>query len=338
MILVPTRELAMQVHHEVQRLSQNSNILLKSAVLFGGVHLDKQIEKLKEKPQIIIGTSDRVLALIKKKKIEAHTVKTFIVDEADKLLDKQSIAGIKAVRKTFMRDTQVVFTSATFANNVLDEIKVMTPDYVAVKTQSEYKIPPNITHLYYMCDKRDKLEILRKMIGIINPDRSIAFINHLGEIYMAIDRLNFHQLHCQGIHSECSKKERQTRLQDFSTGKLKLLIATDLASRGLHVDNVTCIVSVSIAEDPTDYLHRAGRTGRNNADGISICLVAPNEKQFITEYQNKLNINMQELKMKNGEIFILDDDGKETMLASSLAPKKKPKYRTKTPKLPPQSE
>ena len=321
-VIVPTRELAMQVHHQVQSLSLNAGIALKSTVLFGNVNINSQIEKLREKPQVVIGTSDRILALIKKKKLDAHTVKTLIVDEADKLVDKQSIDGIKAVRKTFMRDTQLVFVSATFGMKNLEDIKVMAPNYNFVKTQTKYQIPPNIAHYYIECDKRDKLDTLRKLMFILKPTKGIAFINQLSEMYIATQKLNFHKLECAGIHSDSLKEERQKRLLDFSTGKLKLLLATDLASRGLHVEDVTCVFSVSTAEDPVDYLHRAGRTGRNDSEGMSICLISPVEMQFIERYESKFHIDIKKIRMRNGEIVIVNDDNSETLLSSHQKPSK----------------
>ena len=313
-IIVPTRELAMQVHHEIQTLSASTKIPLVSAVLFGNVNINKQVDKLKEKPQIIIGTSDRILNLIKKKKIPAHTVKTFIVDEADKLLDKQSIEGLKAVRKTFMRDTEAVFVSATFSTQSLEQVKLIAPNCEIVKTQSQHLIPPNISHYYILSEKRDKLEMLRKMIAIMKPEKSVIFINQLDEIYIAVEKMKYHDLDCECIHSDTLKQERQKRLLDFSTGKLNLLIATDLASRGIHIDGVTCVYSVSTAEDPTDYLHRAGRTGRTDKKGMCISTVTANELATLEKYKNKFKINIQEIKMRNNEIITINPDKSETVL------------------------
>ncbi len=304
-ILVPTKELAMQIHQEVQILSQNSGIPLKSAVLFGNVNINTQIERLKGKPQIIIGTCDRVLALIQKKKIAAHLVKTFIVDEADKLLDKQSIEMLKAVRKTCMRDTQTVFVSATFLPQNIAEAMKLAPEGQLVQTQTQAEIPATITHQYMICDRRDKLENLRKFIRILNPEKSIIFINDLSEINLAVEKLKYHGLDCACIHSESTKEERRTRLTAFKEGKLRHLVATDLAARGLHVDEIPCIFHVNIAEEPTDYLHRAGRTGRNGAAGLSICLTTEGELQWLAKYRSKFKIQFEEVAPKEDKIIYI---------------------------------
>ncbi|MFI3250463.1 MAG: DEAD/DEAH box helicase [Eubacteriales bacterium] len=301
-ILVPTRELAMQIHHEVQRLSRESGIGLQSVVLFGNVNINTQIERLKEKPQIIIGTCERVLALIQKKKIAAHTVKTFLVDEADKLLDKQSISALKAVRKTCMKDTQTVMVSATFAPEEMEAALKMTHDPVVLRS-SESEIPPTITHQFLVCDKRDKLDNLRRLIRIMEPPKSMIFINDLEQINLAVQKLQYHEVPCDCIHSDSSKEERRRHLTDFKEGKLQHLVTTDLGARGLHIDDVPLIFHVDIAESPTDYLHRAGRTGRSGKDGLSICFISPHEEVFLKKYRSKLGVQFEEIATREGEIY-----------------------------------
>ncbi len=305
-IVVPTKELAMQIHHEVQLLTQRSGIPLRSAVLFGNVNINTQIERLKTKPQIIIGTCDRVLTLIQKKKIPAHLVKTVIVDEADKLLDKQSIEMLKAVRKTCMKQTQMVFVSATFLPQNIKEAIKLAPQAQLVQTQTQAEIPATITHQYLVGDRRDKLENLRKLIRILNPEKSIIFINDLSEINLAVEKLQYHGLDCACIHSESTKEERRTRLAAFKEGKLRHLVATDLAARGLHVDEIPCIFHVDIAEEPTDYLHRAGRTGRNGAEGLSICLPTEGELQWLAKYRSKYKISLEEISTRENHIVYRD--------------------------------
>lgn len=307
-IIVPTRELAMQVHNVAIDFSKNSGIDTKSAVLFGGVNIKLQIEKLKEKPQIIIGTLDRVIELIKKKKVSAHTVKTLIVDEADKLVDKQSINDLKTLRKCFMRDVQCVFVSATFDKKNIEQIEEIAPNSMLIQMTEKEKVPENIQHFYMVCEKRDKLENLRKLIGIMKPEKSLIFINELDEINTAVAKLNYHKLACVAIHSETTKIQRQNGIKGLANGSLKYLVSTDLASRGLDIDDITCVYHMSVAENPSDYLHRAGRTGRQDASGISLCIATKNEVQFLKKYVARYSISLKEVKMRNGEITYIDDE------------------------------
>lgn len=302
-ILVPTRELAMQVHHEVAMLSEASGIPLKSAVLFGNVNINTQIERLKEKPQIIIGTCERVLALIQKKKISAHTVKCFIVDEADKLVNKQAIASLRAVRKTCMKFTQSVFVSATYTPEDMARIREMTTDPAIILSEQRDEIPDTITHQFLQCDTRDKLEYLRKLLRILKPERSIIFVNNLEQINLAVEKLKYHGFDCACIHSDSSKQERQAHLTAFKTGKLQHLVTTDLGARGLHVDDVPYIFHIDISEQPTDYLHRAGRTGRTGNLGHSVCLIAPFELELLKKYRAKFGIVWEEIATRENTIF-----------------------------------
>lgn len=303
-IICPTRELCMQVHGVVKDFSALSSINLESAVVFGGVNIKTQIEKLKSKPQIIIGTVDRVLELVKKKKIQAHLIKTFIIDEADKL----EHAHIKTLRKCFMRDTQVVFVSATFSKQNIKQIQEISPNINFLETSTNETIPENITHLFIIAEKRDKLEVLRKLIGIIQPVKSLIFINDLNEINTAVAKLNYHNINCVSIHSETSKESRQKGLKKLENGDLKYLVSTDLASRGLHINNIDFVYHMSISEDPSDYLHRAGRTGRNDKKGVSICIATENEIQYIKKYKARFKIEFSEIRMKYGEITYIDDN------------------------------
>ncbi|MEG1782728.1 MAG: DEAD/DEAH box helicase [Oscillospiraceae bacterium] len=302
-IIVPTKELAMQVHNQVKLLSENSGIVLRSAVIFGNVNVNTQIEHLKDKPQIVIGTTERILALIQKKKIQAHSVKTFVVDEADKLLDKQNFDSLSAVRKTMLKDTQNVFVSATMPPKALSQAQLLAPQALIIKNEGKLEVPKNISHYFIISEKRDKLDTFRKLSAILKPTKSIIFINKLGDIQLATEKLKYNKVNCATIHSDSTKLERQKALSSFATGEVSNLVATDLAARGLHVDGVSHIFSIDVSEDPIDYLHRCGRCGREGQPGVSITLASEKELQFLKKYVEYLGIELKGIKMRNGEIY-----------------------------------
>ena len=307
LVIVPTKELAMQVHRQAELLSENSGISIKSCPIFGNVNINTQIDRLKDKPQLVVGTPDRILALIQKKKIQAHTVKTFVVDEADKLLDKQSLQSLAALRKTLMRDTQNVFVSASMPTKAMAGAQGLSPSAVVLKSEGKLTVPENIQHYYLISDKRDKLDKLRKLSAILQPAKSIIFINHLEEIDLAVQKLQYNKINCEAIHSESTKQARQKALAAFASGQTANLAATDLAARGLHVDGVSHIFHVDISEDPVDYLHRCGRCGRNGAAGVSIVLACENEVQYIKKYTEYLGIQVKQLKMQNGQVTYMEN-------------------------------
>lgn len=301
-ILVPTHELAMQVHKQVERLSKNSGIPISSTTIFGDVNIERQITKLKEKPQVIIGTAGRIYELIKKKKIAAHLIKTIIIDEADKLLDKDNIESVKAVMKCTMKDRQVLLFSASIPKSTIDVAKELMKEPRVIRTESIDRIPKNIDHIYIVVERRDKLETLRKVAKVLKAKSAMVFINRVNDIEEATEKLVYHNFKAACIHGSNLKLDRKKVIEDFKLGKIKYLVATDIAARGLHFDNVEVVFHVSIPEDPRDYLHRAGRTGRNGAKGLNVLIVTREELVAIKKYQKVFGININEKKLYQGKL------------------------------------
>jgi superfamily II DNA/RNA helicase len=302
LVLVPTHELAMQVHKQIQSLSKNSEVSIRSTTIFGDVNINRQIDNLKEKPEIIIGTHGRILELIKKRKITAHTIQTVVVDEADKMLDKNNIEGVKAVIKCCMRDTQLLFFSASISNPARIKAEEIGKNPEFIKTSDEIVIPKNIEHIYLTTEKRDKIELLRKLIKNLKPKKAMVFINNVDDIAEATQKLQYHQFKADCIHGLSIKKDRQKVIEDFRADKLQILIATDIAARGLHFEGVTTVFHLSISEDPMDYLHRSGRAGRGNESGLNVSIITKEELSRIKSYQKAFNININSKKLYEGKI------------------------------------
>lgn len=301
-ILVPTHELAIQVHRQVETLSKNSGIALKSCVVFGDVNINTQIEKLREKPQIVIGTCGRIIELIKRKKISAHTIKTIVIDEADKMLDTHNVESVKSIIKSTMRDTQILLFSASISEKTRKTAEDIASKLISVKTSPTLTIPDNIKHMFIIVDERDKIEAFRKLSYILKPKRAIVFINDADKIDIATAKLKYHKINAESIQGASAKKDRKQVLADFSNGTLPFLIATDIASRGLHIENVEMVFSLSIPQEANEYLHRAGRTGRGNAPGLSISIITSRELGLVKKYQNAFGIAITQIQMRGGEI------------------------------------
>jgi superfamily II DNA/RNA helicase len=305
-ILVPTHELAIQIHRQVERLAVNSGVKLLSQPIIGNVNILRQIEKLKEKPQIIVGSSGRILELIKKKKISAHTVKTIIIDEADKMMDKSNFDATKAVIDTTLRDRQLLLFSASISNDTVTKAKLIMKTPEILKLDAKLTIPDSIEHSFYFSQERNKIEELAKLARILRPKKAMVFINKAFDNDVAVEKLRFHGFAAGNIYGEIDKLERKATLDNFRSGKLQFLIASDIAARGLQIDGITCVFNISIPEDPLDYLHRAGRTGRNGTKGMAISLITSAEQSLIALYENKFNIKFQGKKMFQSRIMDLD--------------------------------
>ncbi|MGE4284475.1 MAG: DEAD/DEAH box helicase [Clostridia bacterium] len=302
-ILSPTHELAMQIHKEISLLSQNSGIPVTSTPIIAQVNILRQIDKLKEKPHIIVGSTGRVLELIKKRKITAHTIKTIIIDEGDRMLDENNLPDIREIIKATMRDRQLMVFSATINANTLNIAKELMTDPKIIKVENKHLVNSNITHMYFVAEQRDKIEILRKLNTAINPERAIIFINKSDQIQITTSKLQYHHLNAYGIYGAATKEERQRALEGFRNGKINFLVASDLAARGLDIKGVSHVFNLDLPENPKDYLHRAGRTGRVNEPGVSISIVTEKELTLIRKYEQDLNIKIEKKTVFKGAII-----------------------------------
>lgn len=316
-VLAPTHELVMQIDKEIKLLSDNSNTPITSAAIIGEVNIKRQFEKLKEKPHIIVGSAGRIFELIKMKKISAHTIKTIVIDEGDRLLDQNNLSVVKDVIKTTLRDRQLMLFSATVNELTLNTAKGLMKDPVVVKVEDKLQVNPNIDHMYFTCEQRDKIELLRKLVASIEPKKAIVFINKSEETQLTTLKLQHHHIKAYGIFGTASKEERKKAMEGFRSGKIQLLIASDVAARGLDVKGVTHIFNLDLPQDSKEYLHRVGRTGRAGESGTAISIVTEKETFFIRKYERDFNIKIAAKEIYKGKIFDANTVLKPTIKNSS---------------------
>ena len=305
-ILAPTHELAVQIHNQAMLLAKNSEKQVKTALLIGNVSMTRQIEKLREKPHIIIGSTGRILELIKQKKIKAHTIKTIVVDEADRLLDENNISDVKAIIKSTLKERQLMMFSATMPQQIIGVTKEMMKEPEIIKIERGNVVSSDISHMYILVDKRDKVEMIRKIVSSTNPERAIIFVAKSDEIEITAEKLKFHGLKAASIHGTALKEDRKKVMDDFRAGKIQLLVASDIAARGLDIKGVTHIISIDIPEDPKKYLHRAGRTGRAGEKGTSILIVEEKEIPLVQKYEKMYKISIPQKEIYKGKIFDME--------------------------------
>lgn len=293
-ILAPTHELVIQIESQIKLLSQNANMKVTSLSIIGEANIDRQIKKLKEiKPHIIVGTCGRVLDLIKKKKIAAHTIKTIVIDEADNLLDEKNIENIEGIIKSTMRDRQLMCFSATINEKAINVAKNLMKEPTILKTTEKSLINPNIEHMYVLCEQREKFDVLRKLIAATNPNKSIVFTNKAYDIEKVVLKLNYHDKNTFGLYGNIDKEKRRVAIESFRNGKIHILVSSDLSARGMDVCDITHIFNLDLPRSSKEYLHRSGRTARGNASGTSICLVTKYELNDLKKYEKDLNIKFQ---------------------------------------------
>lgn len=304
LILAPTRELVMQIERQSKLLAQNSQMPINTVPIIGDVNMEKQIKKLKEvKPNIVVGTPGRVLDLIKKKKIKAHTIKTIVLDEGDNLLDNTHSRTIQDIIKATMRDRQLLIFSATISQKAMPIAKDLMKDPIIFKNNKNASLNPNIEHMYIEVEERDKAEVLRKLISAVNPDKAIVFINRGFDVEMIADKLNYHHKNAFAMHKRITKEQRQQALEKFRNGKINILVSSDISARGLDIQGVTHIINLDFPANANEYLHRAGRTARGNNFGCTISLVTSKEKAAIRIYEREFNIKIAKKILKQGKLL-----------------------------------
>ena len=302
-ILAPTHELAVQIHNQIELLSDNTGGLVKSTCIIGNVNIKRQLEALKGKPHIVVGSAGRILELITMKKLKSHFVKTIVIDEGDRMIDENNIDGVKAVIKTTLRDRQIMLFSATVSLNAIEIAKTLMNEPEVIKVGDKSQVNPNIDHMYFLVERRDKMILLRKLISATNPEKAIIFINKSDEVEITTSKLNYHGLKVEGIHGSSDKENRKKALEDFNAGKIQLLVASDLAARGLQINGVSHIFNLDIPENSKDYLHRVGRTARMGKTGIAISIAEERELDLIKNYERDFNIEILHKDIYMGKII-----------------------------------
>ena len=306
-ILAPTHELVVQIESQIKLLSTNSGINVTSLSIMGESNIEKQIKKLKEvKPHIIVGSPGRILDLIKKKKINAHTIKTIVLDEADNLLSKNKPVIIKDIIKSTMKDRQLMFFSASINKETLNLAKTLVKDVEIIKIENKSEINPKIEHICILGSLRDRFENLRKLLAAEQPQRAIVFVNNNTDLRQINEKLQYHKVKSTAIYGNASKEERQRALDAFRRGKCNVLVSSDLSARGLDIPEVSHIISLDFPVNPDEYLHRAGRTARGNNSGVSVCLITNKDIEILQSYEKAFDIEFTVKKLYGGKLMDME--------------------------------
>lgn len=305
LVLAPTHELVMQIYRLSQDLSRDAELGIRSQSIIGEANINNQITKLKEKPHLIVGTPGRILDLIKKRKINCQTIKTVVIDEMDNLLDNTNQETIRDILKSMLRDRQVAAFSATASSHSLDLLKEIMHEPAYVTIAQEAKMNPNIEHYYMVGEQRDKFVLLRKLLHAIEEEsqRILIFMNDGPELDFLVDKLNYHKVHTYSLHGIVSKEERQKAMDEFRSGKIKILVSSDLAARGLDIQGITHIINMDFPADPKEYIHRAGRTARGTEHGKCYNIVNPKELAALRIYQRDFEIEVEPVHLLKGKIL-----------------------------------
>lgn len=297
-IIVPTQELAMQIVREVEWLAGRGSV----AALIGGAAISRQIEKLKSHPSIAVGTPGRLAELLKSRKLKLHQIQSVVVDEVDQVFSLGAKGEMQSLLSSIPKQRQLVFVTATLTSLVNECAGRWMREPITVQGQSLSEATSAVKHYYIICQRREKIDLLRRLIRTVSPESALIFVNDTEVIGAVEAKLKFSGLTAASLYGEAGKQERTTVMNRFSTGRLQLLIATDVAARGLDVEGVSHVINFDPPADPEKYVHRSGRTGRMGSGGTVITLITAGEKYLIGKLVNKLGLLFTEKKLSYGQL------------------------------------
>lgn len=298
-ILASSRELVMQISEEIRIWSEGSGI--GSGAFIGGANPKRQLEKLKKRPQVIAGTPGRIYELIAQKKIKMHEVKTIVLDEGDQLLVPEHIGTIRNIVKSTLKDRQVLMFSATLPEQIENLAMELMNDPETIRIGRSDTIPSKVDHIYFVCEKRDKIRILEKISRLENL-KGLAFANDIAEITVLSEKLDFKGIELGVLHGESNKMEREKSLRKLRSGEYPLLLATDVAARGLDIKGLTTVIHIDVPENTDQYVHRSGRTGRAGASGTVMSIITEREERELKKLTRDLGITLSRKTFYKGEI------------------------------------
>ena len=281
-VLTPTRELALQVSEEFEGLNTSSkfNVL----AVFGGSSIELQLNALRKGVDIVVGTPGRIMDLMKRHALNIDNLEFFVLDEADEMLNMGFLDDIEFIFEKTNANKQVLLFSATMPKSILKLTeKYMKEDYQYISIEEESKTSINVTQSYYIVNNKIRLEALCRILDEKDPKLAIIFCQTKRDVDKLLTDLSARNYSVEAMHGDISQNIRIQTLERFKQGMFKILIATDVAARGIHVDNVDYVINYNLPQDAESYVHRIGRTGRASNKGEAISLVTSSEIKFIEE-------------------------------------------------------
>ncbi|MFX1465558.1 MAG: DEAD/DEAH box helicase [Promethearchaeota archaeon] len=276
LVLSPTRELAQQIAEEFVKFSRF--IRVNVACIYGGVSLEPQIRKLR-KAHIVVGTPGRILDHIRRETLNLRNVRIFVLDEIDRMLDMGFIDDVETAIRALPEEKQMLFFGATLSNDILKLANRFSKDLEFVQTETHVS-DTLLKQYYYELDFRQKFSLLVHLLKQTGKDKAIVFCNTRREVDLITKNLQNNGLSrkVSALHGGLSQARRNSVIRDFHAGRFKVLVATDVAGRGLDIDDVSHIVNYDIPKNPEDYINRIGRTARAGAEGEAVSLLS--ERDF----------------------------------------------------------
>lgn len=293
-IIAPTRELAIQVSEELFKIGRDARA--RVLAVYGGSDIQRQIRALKKGPHIIVGTPGRILDHIKRRTLKLDQVHTLILDEADEMLNMGFIDDIESILESVPDERQTLLFSATMPNPIRKIAERFMKSPETIRVEAKEMTVPSIEQYFVKIHEREKFDVLARLIDVQSPELAIVFGRTKRRVDELSNALTLRGYAAEGIHGDLSQAKRMSVLRKFKEGKIDVLVATDVAARGLDISGVTHVYNYDIPQDPESYVHRIGRTGRAGKEGMAITFVSPREMGYLRIVEQTTKKRMQPMR------------------------------------------
>ncbi|WP_346856343.1 DEAD/DEAH box helicase [uncultured Draconibacterium sp.] len=302
LILSPTRELAMQIANDLQKYSKNTPNF-KSAVVYGGSDIRAQIKELERGPQVVVGTPGRTLDLIKRSKLKVTEIRWVVLDEADEMLSMGFKDDLDAILENSPEEKQTLLFSATMPKEIIAISQKYMKDIHEISVGKRNMGADTVEHNYYLVHAKDRYLALKR-IADVNPNiYGIIFCRTRAETKDVADKLMQDGYNADALHGDLSQAQRDHVMARFRGKHLQMLVATDVAARGLDVNDLTHVINYNLPDDPEVYVHRSGRTGRAGKQGVSITLIHMREKGKLKQVERSINKPFVKKDVPSGKVI-----------------------------------
>jgi ATP-dependent RNA helicase DeaD len=291
LVLTPTRELAVQLKQDISNIGRFKRI--RCAVVFGRQSMEIQKRELKQRVHIIVGTPGRTLDHIERKNVDLAEIQYLIIDEADKMLDMGFIEQVEAIIKVLPASRVTMLFSATMPDKIQDLCKKYMRNPMKIEVDSQNPNSENIRQVYYEVEENKKYSLTTNIIYTQRPDSCILFCNTREKVESLAEKMKQQGYSCGSLHGGMEQKDRLYSIQGFKRGEFRFLIATDVAARGIHIDDISLVINYDMPLDNESYVHRIGRTGRAGNEGSAITLVTGNEHRALHEIEEYVHYKIR---------------------------------------------
>ena len=307
LVLAPTRELAIQIMEELRDLCEFKEGV-RAVVLYGGQPIDRQINQLKKRPQIVVATPGRLMDHMKRRTVRLDQVQTVVLDEADRMLDMGFIHDVTRILDQIKHRRNMGMFSATISREVMDISWVYQRDPVEIIVRPDEQNKPDIQQYRIEVDRNEKAEITARILDAAGYERAIAFCNTKNMTDRLTGLLRMRGITCEAIHGDIQQSVREKTLGRFRRGELRVLVATDVAARGLDIDDVDVVFNYDVPDENEYYVHRIGRTGRAKRHGVAYTLVSTiTEAMRMDDIQKITKNEVHRLRYEKGTLLDLEE-------------------------------